>query len=286
MLPARVGLAPSYRSMARKMRISPGTIRNRLKALSSSGVLLGSSVYLNPNLLGLEGGAFAIEVSPNLSKEKVVEEMKRTEGMLFIHNFYSALVGIAFVYPKGSLEGKLDCFRATAGAGDGSGIFTRVVYPPCSTSPTEQEWKLIARLSTGKYKTYAELAGDLDVSIRTLKYRMSKILRARAVLSLPTMNYRAIAEGVPADVVVVFNGRADRQLAEEKILALLGDYLVFAGVGSDYMVYNLVLPGLSMAADLEESIGKIGGVSNARAELVREHIDMSRNIAKLIPGGR
>ncbi len=269
--------------MARKLRISPGTIRNRVKALSSSGILLGSSIYFNPNLLGLEGGAFAVEVPSNEDKNEVIEKIKHIEGILFIHNFYSALVGIAFVCEKGSLQSKLDSFRATAGAGEGSGFFSRVMYPPCDISPSGPEWALIARLSRNNYKSYAELAKDLDVSVRTLKSRMSGILRSRAVLSLPTLNYRAITIGVPADVIVVFTHPSRKHEAEEKVLELLGKYLVFAGVGSDYMVYNLIVPSLPMVEDLEDSIGKIAGVNSVRAELVREHIDLARNIAELIP---
>ncbi len=280
MLPAKIGLMPSYRDMARKLRVSAGTVRNRIRMMYSSGLLTGSSVYANPNLLGLKGGAFAFDVAPSASKPIVIDRLKMIDGLLFIHNFLGSLVGILLLYKdQNELQRKLDQLLSLSGAKDG--IFSSVTYPPCATIITDYEWRLISRLSQGGFQSYAQLAKDLEISVRTLKRRMAKIVRSHAVLSSPTLNYRAIVGGVPSDLIVMFTSPNAKADAEEKILQLVGDFLIFAGVGEGYMVYNLIVPGMQMASDLTTSVRRIHGVKTARAELVEEHIDLTRSLTTL-----
>ncbi len=199
MLPAKVGLRSSYREMAKKLGVSPGTIRNRVEKMYSTGVLSGSSVYLNPSLLGLKGGAYAMDVSPNLSKNKAVDRLKSLDGILFIHNFRGSLVGIQFVYEdERALKKKIDLFQTVSGA-ERKGIFSRVVFPPCTTTLTDPEWLLISRLSRQTFGSYSQLARQLKISVRTVRRRLSKLLAARAIMSVPTLDYRAISGSVPAD---------------------------------------------------------------------------------------
>src|SRR5579862_4891774 len=98
MLPGRVGLEASYWEMARKIGYSRGTVRNRVKKLYASGVLRGSSVYLNPSLLGLSGASFAFDVSPSRQKSEVIEQLKLIDSIHTVHNFRGSLIGIHLVY--------------------------------------------------------------------------------------------------------------------------------------------------------------------------------------------
>ncbi|MGI0079523.1 MAG: hypothetical protein ACRECH_07855 [Nitrososphaerales archaeon] len=86
---------------------------------------------------------------------------------------------------------------------------------------------------------------------------------------------------MPADLVVVFANPGAKDDVEEKILRLVGDFLIFVGVGEDYIVYNLIVPGIQIASDLANSVGRIEGVRMARAELVEEHIDLTRSLREM-----
>jgi hypothetical protein len=110
---------------------------------------------------------------------------------------------------------------------------------------------------------------------------MAKVLRAMTVLSSPTLNYRAIKNAVPADVIVVFTSPDVKSQAEGKIIRILGDFLIFAGVGEEFVVYNLILPSMHMVSDLVNSVKVIDGVKTVRAGLVDEHIDLTRNLHKI-----
>jgi DNA-binding Lrp family transcriptional regulator len=281
LLPAKPGLRSSYREIARKLGVSPGTVRNRINNMYASGTLMGSSVYPNPRILGLKVGAYAVEVSSSLTKKDVIEKLKIVKGMLFIQNFHGRLLGIAFVYEnEQSRQKKLALLNSVAGAE--SGTFSRVLYPECTVTLTGAEWKLISRLSKGGFGSYSELAADLEISVRTLKRELSRIVAGRAILSVPTMDYRSIGGSVPADLIVSFKTPDDRKEAENRIMKLVTDSMIYAGVWEDFGMYSLILPRVVAATDRTERINLIPGVGSARIEFVDEHIDLAKTMSSYV----
>jgi DNA-binding Lrp family transcriptional regulator len=274
-LPARPGLRASYRNIARALAVSPGTVRNRIGRMYTSGVLTGSSVYVNPNLLGLEAGAYAVEVSPRHRKREVIGHLRELEGVYFLQNFRGSLLGVTFVYPDAeSRERTLEEILRITGAEGGA--FSHVPYPPCHVTLSRSEWKMVSRLVRGSFSTYSTLAQELKVSVRTIKRRVTKLVRSHAILSVPTMDYRALSGCVPVDLVVAFSSPAARHEAERRILALVGDRMIFAGVWTDFGLYSLILPKVSTATQIAEEVPRIPGVGMSRVEIVEEHIDQVR----------
>jgi len=237
-----------------------------------SGFLRGFSVYINPNLLGLLGGAYAIEVSLTRTKREVVAELARLEEVVFVDDFHGPLVGMAFVYEN---ERSLQRFlsRVDRIARAPRGMFSRVPHPPCTESLTPTEWTLLARLARESFSTYGQLATELGIPVRTLKRRLAKFVRTGAILTFPSMDYRAIAEGVPADLMVSFGDRDSKGEARSQVLELIGDWMIYAGVWEDFEMYRLILPKLSQASEFVQAIEQIEGIARVRAELVEEHIN-------------
>ncbi|MFI5419356.1 MAG: Lrp/AsnC family transcriptional regulator [Nitrososphaerales archaeon] len=277
LLPAKPGLGLSYREIARKLDVSAGTVRNRISLMYSAGTIKGSSVYPNPRILDVQVGGYAIDIDSALSKSDVVEKLKLVDGMLFIQNFHGTLLGIAFVYEdEQSRMEKLDEFHRLAGARGGN--FTRVLYPECTTSLTWPEWKLVQRLSERSFKTYGELAKEFEVSVRTLKRRIAKIISEKWILSVPTMDYKAIGGGLPADLIVSFTRPELRAEAETTIFSIAADYMIYAGVWEDFGMYSLVLPKVVAATELTDKVKQISGVKSLRMEFVDEHIDQTKAV--------
>ncbi len=277
MLPAKVGLEASYWEMARKLGYSRGTVRNRVKKLYASGVLRGSSVYLNPSLLGLSGASYAFDVSPSRQKSEVIEQLKLMDSIHSVHNFRGSLIGIHLVYEnEADLKKLVDQLLEVSGASEG--LLSRVPYPPCKTTLDKSEFSLIRALLQHGFRSYAELSRELGVSVRTLERKLAKLLSVGAILSLPTLNYRAIDAGVPADIIVVFEKRESKVEAEKKILLIVGEYLVFFGNTEEYVVFNLVLPNLAKVNELTFKVKQVEGVKTARSELVEEHLDLTVNL--------
>jgi len=279
--PARPGLGTSYRSVARAISVSPGTVRNRVHRMTAAGVLTGSSVYANPNLLGLEVGAYAVEVSPRRRRHEVIARLRGLEGVSFIQVFRGSLLGVVFAYPDApSRERMVGAVHRITGAE--SGTFTRVSYPPCHVMLTGSEWKLLARLVRGPFPSYAALARELGISVRTVKRQVAKLVHARAVLSVPTMDYRALSGCVPADLLVAYISPHVRHEAERKVLGLIEDRMIFAGVWADLGMFSLILPKISTVSQIAEEVSRIPGVAMSRAEIVEDHIDQVHTLGKYV----
>ncbi|MGI0081141.1 MAG: hypothetical protein ACRECH_16140 [Nitrososphaerales archaeon] len=134
-------------------------------------------------LLGLKAAVFGFDVDPSTPKTKVIDSLKLLDGMLFIHNFHRSFIGSLFVYAdERELQRKISLLRSLSGTNQEA--FSRVQYPPCMAALIDPEWKLVARLSDGRFSSYAQLASELGTSVRTLKRRMERIVLGS---SFPTL---------------------------------------------------------------------------------------------------
>lgn len=276
--PARPGLVSSYRSMARQLGVSPGTVRNRIREMVRTGFLQGISVYANPNLLGLRSGSYAVEVSPALARSEVLRRVAQVQGVVFLENFLGTLLGVGLTYEDDrTLEEKLT--RIDRIARSARGVFSRVEHPPSAVTLNASEWALVVRLMQGSFASYHQLAQESRVPVRTLKRRVAKLLRANAILTFPRTDYRALTGGVSTDLLVAFTDRHAKAAAGSRILHLVEDWMTFAGVWEEFDVYRLILPNVAKASDLAEAIRRIETVRSVRVEFVVgliDHLDALR----------
>jgi DNA-binding Lrp family transcriptional regulator len=265
--PAHPGLTASYRGISRKLGVAPGTVRNRVREMIRTGFLGGVSVYVNPNLLGLLGASYGIEVPSSARRSDALERLSRLPGVVFLEIFRGPMVGLALVLRSeeevgptlSSIDRVAHCPR---------GIFTRVQHPPCTDVLSQQDWRLASRLMTDRILPYDALAGELGVSVRTLKRRMERLLQSSALLTFPKLDFRCVQGAVTADLLVGYAHRPSREHARSKIMQRLEEWMFFAGIWDEFELYRLILPNLALASQLAEEVGRLPGVGFARAELV------------------
>ncbi len=271
-LPGRPGFEPSYREIAKKLGVPFGTVRNRISGMYRSGVLKGSTIFPNPNLFGLKAGALTMDLARSGKKSDAIEKLKQVPGVGFVHDFLGTKAWTVFVYTdETDLQSKLERFRAIAGGAEG--VFSRIPYPPCPPSVSPEEAALISQLARKGLKSYAELSSELGVPIRTLKRRMSSLVQQRAILSLPLVNYHSIEGCVPADLLIFFKDQEARAYGEPKILQLVKDYAILAGLFDIVGMCSLIVPKLASLRDLEDQVSQIEGVRKVWVEIVDRHID-------------
>lgn len=275
-LPARPGVAPSNREISRKLGVPPGTVRYRIKRMYRAGVINGSSVFPNPNLIGTKEGAFTVDVSPLLHKPEVIRKMKQMDGVSFIHDFVGSLLWAVFVYEdEMALSSKLEQLRELAGA---EGTFSRVPFPPCRAPLTRPEVSLVLDISVHGMDSYGAMAERLGISVRTLQRRLSKLVRAAAIVSVPRVEYKAIRGSVPADLVVLFSDLESATKSQREILSMVGDSVILAALWDRIGMCSLVLPDVAGVTALVETVKQVEGVVTARVEIVKDHIDQSMRL--------
>ena len=270
-LPARPGVGPSNREISRRLKLPPGTVRYRINRMYRTGALKGSDVFPNPNLVGVKFGVYVVDVSPGLRKAEAVRELERVDGAVIIHDFLGSLAWVGFLYEDDrSYSRRLEEFSKIAGA---EGVFSPILYPPCGVSLTRREAGLVLRLSRGKFESYGGLARELGVSVRTLERMLSKLVREGALFSLPRVDYRKMTGCVTADILLSFRSLEDARGSQEKILSLVGEYVIFAALWDVVGVCSMILPSVATLNELAEKVREVEGVVAARAEVVKSHFD-------------
>ena len=279
--PIRPGLDPSYRTMAKVLGVSEGTVRDRVSKMRSSGLVSGSKVFLHPGLLGLQTEMYSAEISPSLEKEEVVAKLRLVEGVVIVENHHGSFMGVNFLFEdEGSLHRKLQLVRSIAGAKEE--IFTRVPFPSCKMPLKLTDWEIIHRLVKGTPASPEQIAGEVGISLRTLKRRVDRLVRGGALYTFPTVDIQRMDGGVQVDALVTYDGSGRKLESEQGIMKLLDEYLFYAGLFDTAGLYSMVLPSPSSATKLAARIRQVPGVRTARLELVDEHIDQMEAIGDYV----
>lgn len=276
--PFRRDVKVSHRGLARNLSVSEGTIRNRIGKMVSSGILSGSSVMVNPSLLGLCMGAYGLDVSPSLRKQDIIDRLKLIDGVFGIQDHHGTHLGILFLYEEADLQKRVSLFLKSSEGSEGN--FGQFVFPPCTSTLSRGDWKLLARLSIGPFRNYGQLSRELGVSVRTLKEKISRMLNSNIIFTLPIISLKAIKNSVPADLEVTFDRTAK---AQPNILQLVEDYAFYIGMSmSGFLLCDLILPNAATATEILDKVKKTHGVSNARMEFVDEHHSQHEVFAKYL----
>lgn len=280
-LASRPGFAPSYREVSKKLGIPFGTVRNRINAMYKTGVLKGSEIYPNPSHFNLKACAFTFNVSPDLNKGEVFKKLIQTEDVLSGHNFVGGKGWIVFFHKdEHDRERKLLLFKGIVG---NEGTYSKIPFPPCSPILAPSEAQLILELTKSGLQSYPQLARKLRMSVRSLNRRISEAVKEYKILSLAKVDYTAIAGSVPADVLIFFdNNDKVRTVAEQKVLEIVKDYVIFAALFDVVGMCSLILPKVAQVSEIVEKIKQIEGVRNAMIEIVNEHVHQSQILVKYL----
>lgn len=261
----------SYRAVARKLGVSDGTVRRRVEVMASSGIITGSTIFLNPSILGLTCGTFGTPVSTNVTKRNVIEQLRLIDGTVIIQNHHGDFVGVVFLYDDDrELQRKLNLFRSLTQSE--IGFFSEMPFPECDYALGPLDWRIISLLVKGDFQSYNGLATALKISSRTVNRRLSNLIERRAIFTLPIVNYGAIKGNVPADLIVFYSNPEKRREIEKQVIQAADQYLFYAGFLRDYGLYNLILPNALTATELYEEVTKLDGVGMAIVELVDERL--------------
>lgn len=281
-LASRPGLTPSHRQLSKQLRVPLGTVRNRINGMYKSGVLKGSIVYPNPNLFNLRAAAYTLDIPHSLNRAEAFKRLKLVDGVLSGHNFIGSRAWIVFFYrDQRELNEKLLRFKKISGT---DGVQSAIPFPPCPVSLTRADALLISELSRNGLVSYGELGRKLGVSVRTVKRRMAKIVGENMILSLPNVDYNALAGLVPVDVMIFFENKAEvRAEAEKKVLEIVGDYVILAALFDFVGMCSLLLPKVAQMSQLAEKVKQIEGVREVWVEIVEEHMHQGQILIDYLP---
>lgn len=264
---------PSYREIARNIGVSRETVRDRVEKMSSTGFLRVFPVQVNPSLLGLKMGALSIDVPQTVQKAELVKQLSLVEGMVLVVTHISGMLGLSFYYEDdNALEKKISLIVGISGGKLWQ--FTVQQIPPCNVALSPKDWQVVSALQHRRKRSPGKIAGELGMSVRTLRRRTKRMIDGMAISTLVSSGERAMSGGVIGNLQVEYSSAGMRPDAERTLLRELDSHLIFAGLWASFSLFTLVLPSIPASSEVLEKVRRAEGVSRARLDLIEERVEL------------
>jgi DNA-binding Lrp family transcriptional regulator len=263
----------SFRAVSRKLGIDEMTVRNRLQKFHKTGFLKGWRLLVSPALLGVNMVQLLVEVRSS-SKEDLIEKVRLLPGMAAIIGHVGSSMYVIFACPdKGSLEKQIALIEQLAGAKSPACLSVR--FPNCNLRLSHTDVEIIGALTSDPRKMYSAVAKEVGVSSRTVKRRMGRIIRGKAVFMIPSMDPSALEGAMVVDLLVRYSGSEGTSAVKERILSELDDCLIRAEMGDpDYGLFNLIVTRVSAVREIPKRVRSIEGVAFVRIDIVQDRLEM------------
>lgn len=187
-------LRPS--AWARRARVSPKVLRERVARLREDGILAGFEAYPNLNHLGLRWTTFHFRLPRAARKRDVIADVEAVDGVVAVMNFIGADLCVDVLYADGAeLARRLKVLRSLTGAAWSEWYDNRM---PAARRPLEPlDWRILAALRGRADRPAREVAAELRVSEKTVKRRFGAMLARGDADVVPTLDLGRISRTIP-----------------------------------------------------------------------------------------
>jgi DNA-binding Lrp family transcriptional regulator len=174
--------------IAKRLRVSPATVRRRFTTWRSQGFLLGYDVIPNPGLLGGRLVARLMDFVDPVAQEKAIESLSLIDGMIQVDPARSTLLAVYFVDSATQSERRSRQLGCVAGTKE-LGPELAFEFPACSRPMSRADWRLVMALRRRPEGSLAELAKEVGQSTRTTSRRLDSLLDERALMFDPILDF-------------------------------------------------------------------------------------------------
>ena len=233
----------------------------------------GWRVFANPTLSGVR--IFQILVGYQLaSREKLIRWSTASPNVIALVEHFDGSAWVVCAYENSRTRSRL--IRAIEGlVGAKSLAVFDIWFPQCELKPSSTDIEIISSISRGPRKPYSEVAGELGLSSRTVRRRISRLIEGKAVFNVPSLESSALEGALMVDLLVQYSGTGDQNKTNEEIVSRLDSYLVRTQVGNRaYGFFNLFVTKLSSLREIVSAVTSIRGVKDARADVVQNSWEM------------
>lgn len=270
--PARSDIHESLSSIARKLDVSEVTLRSRVAGFMRSGYLKGWGVFVNPNAIGQRVAQVHLDVLPPSSKQDAIHKIKLIDGVWIVADYFENTLGVGIYYEdESSLRSRVELMSRIANAEHV--LYDEVPFPPCNHKFTQTDLAIIRGVQSGPRWTYAYIAKQTRLSTRTVRRRLDRMIRERALFITPKIDFRRL-HGIAVDLFVFCTTTELTRKAETKIWSIYRDKIVLAKLGGPkHAFFHLTLGNIPERKEILNLVKQLEGVQEAYAEPVVEHLE-------------
>jgi DNA-binding Lrp family transcriptional regulator len=192
----------SPEAIAKRLGVSPATVRRRLTAWRARGFLLGFDVLPHPGLLGGRFATRIVDFLNPIAQARAIHSWSLIDGMVQIVPARTTLCAVYFVDSESQAERRLRQLQATEGTKE-IGPEMWFDFPPCARRMTRTDWRLVLALRRTPEASMAELAEEVGQSTRATARRFYSLLDEGALLFDPIFEFSRFSQTLAVLVVTV-----------------------------------------------------------------------------------
>ena len=263
----------SFRKIAQKLGTSDDTVRYRLKAMED-GVLRGWRLGINPRLLGYSTAFFFFDVNPEGIKPDVLQEVRKQPGVMWYVNYFGNFVGAMMAHRD--LEA-LEAIQGRLSKAAQARVFFRnaASFPKCSLTLSEMDWRIIESIQREPRKAYSLVARQLHTSSRTIRRRLDRMIRERALYVLPDLDFKELEGEVSVSFNVFYASPEAKVGVDREVMARFSDRIVVAQLNDfDQGFFEFVLQNLSKIDEVKAAVSAIPGVKMVSARAMLDLVNL------------
>jgi DNA-binding Lrp family transcriptional regulator len=188
--PARLWFDPrrSPEAIAKRLGVSPATVRRHLTAWRARGFLVGYDVLPHPGLLGGRLAARTIDFRDPILQERAIDSLSLIDGIVQIEPARTTLLAVYYVDSESQAERRLRQLQAIEGPKE-IGPEMWFEFAPCTRRMSRWDWRLVLALRRNPEASVAELAREVGQSTRTTSRRFDSLLDEGALVFDPIFEF-------------------------------------------------------------------------------------------------
>jgi DNA-binding Lrp family transcriptional regulator len=269
--PGNPALRKSFRSIAKDLGVDQGTIRKRMKRLQEQRVLRGWYLGVSPGLTGHDVVHAWVEVKGENAKGDLISRLISDADTERACNYLGPKVSIVLFSKKGT-DYDATMEHLSEMVGRLGALHKQGVVPVPARSLRKTDAAIVASLCRDPWKSFATIAGEIGLSERTVKRRVTKLSEEGAIYMLPIVDLKALQGIVPVELVVDYASKELRAAVNKQVVSYVKEGLLFSDSSGPFGYFALIVPNVSQVEQIEQWARRLHGVKSARAEVLQDVI--------------
>ena len=273
--PFSTQIKTSLREIARKLEVDDVTVRNRFRRFQEKDFLSGWRLIPNPSLFGYRMTMLLVDMAPKSPKDDMIRKLKLVHGIVVILNFHGDSLGIILFFGSDqSLTRTIELISRITNAENITKV--RTFFPQCESKRlTETDWAIIRNMEENALKSHVKVAQELGFTTRTVRNRLQKLEREKALMIPPRVNIAATDGMISVILFYSYTSNEVKRSVDQSMLSHFeGNYLWPRLTDPEVAYLVLVIPNMALAKQILDWAKEQPGVARARVEVTVEVIDL------------
>lgn len=286
--PLQSEVRKSFRTVAERLNVDEGTVRNRIRKLLKTGFIEEWNVIENPALFGLGIATCRCDVRDETAKEETIQKLRLIQGVLMVTDYYGAALRLLLFHDDArALADQLSLVHRICNSTHM--VSGAVGFPRCSITLKEADWQLIRSIRTDPWKQFVAISEETSLSTKTVKRRLARLVEGKALFLTLSIDPKVLKGMIPAELFVVYDSAEAKRRLNVQVTSRLEDCMMSAQVGDpEHALFMLLLSNVSEATGSLRWVRSLKGVKEAYLDLVQERLEqyegLSRKLDSLLNG--